>query len=311
MFQKTLNSRIEIDGIGIHSGQDVKVVLHPSFANTGITMRKVSNGNTVGYVKVSPELVKSTFLATVISLPSGDVSTVEHLLSALIGLGVDNVKIDFYNDECPIMDGSAAPFVAKILEAGIKTLAHPKKYLKIVKPFNIVDGDKYIEIIPSRFFKVTTEIEYPHPMIGRSKVSVNIQPESYIKTVSPARTFGFKSDADKLLSMGLSRGASLQNTVVFDDTGLLNEEGLRFDEEPVMHKLLDIVGDIALIGMPIMGHVRAYKSGHSINNILARRIISDSSVAEVIHVDIMPQTVAAPSMAPLPVLGNLSVGSAS
>ncbi len=308
MFQKTINKSITIDGIGIHSGQAVKVVLHPDFANTGISMRKVTGDNAQAYVKASPELVKSTFLATIIGLPSGDVSTVEHLMSALVGLGIDNVKIDFHNDECPIMDGSALPFVEKILEAGINQLAHPKKFLKIVKPFNIVDGDKYIEVIPSRFFKVTTEIEYPHPMIRRSKASVNVQPESYMETVCQARTFGFKSDADKLLSMGLSKGASLQNTVVFDDSGLLNEEGLRSEDEPVMHKLLDIIGDVALIGMPIMGHIRAYKSGHSINNMLARRIATDSSVAELIDVNIIPD---ANEEIVLPVFQNFSLGNAS
>jgi UDP-3-O-[3-hydroxymyristoyl] N-acetylglucosamine deacetylase len=282
MFQTTLFDAINFEGIGLHSGEPVQVTIHPSYADTGIMFRRADiEGST--YTKADPYSVTSTQLATSIDCGKGNISTIEHLMGALYGLGVDNALVDVYGAEVPIFDGSAYPFVEMIKNAGIKELNIKRKYLKFKKRVILEHGDKWIEIIPSRFFKVTFGISFDDSFVQEQKAFFNFSEDVFESEVSKARTFGFKKDVEALHAMGLAKGGSLENAVVVDENGILNEEGLRFDDEFVRHKVLDLLGDISLIGYRFYGHIRAYKSGHMLNNQFARKLLESEHCYSIIE----------------------------
>ncbi|NRA02692.1 MAG: UDP-3-O-acyl-N-acetylglucosamine deacetylase [Myxococcales bacterium] len=270
--EHTLASRVGCTGIGLHSGKPVELTLRPAAAGTGILFERTDLASRIRFPARS-EWVVDTLLATTLGTRDAQLSTVEHLLAALRSLGVDNCTVEVAGPELPVMDGSAAPFVYLIQEAGLLPQRRMRRRLVIRRPIEIRDRDRYVRIVPSREFKVTIEIEYSHPAIGRSQLeSVRIRPEQFVREIAPARTFGFLKEVQGLQSLGRALGGSLQNAVVLDDRGVLNREGLRFPDEFVRHKLLDLIGDLALLGLPIQGHVKASKTGHALNQALVAEI---------------------------------------
>jgi len=211
------------------------------------------------------------------------ISTVEHLLAALAAYGIDNLHIDIDGPEVPVMDGSAAPFVSLIDSAGRRKLSKSRIYLAIRRPLAVTDGEKRVNIIPSRFFRMTYDIAFEHPCISMQQRSVKVSPESFRRELAPSRTFGFLQDVEKLKAAGLARGGSLDNAIVIDEQRILNPEGLRFPDEFVRHKILDAIGDLSLVGYPILGHVRAYKAGHEINRQLVQKILDNPHCWQLIE----------------------------
>lgn len=272
MKQTTIGRIVSLRGIGLHSGQDVTMRVLPAFPDTGIRILKTDTRG-LKDVQVSAYNVTSTELAT--SLGEGDsaVKTIEHLMSAFYGIGIDNALVEVEGPEIPIMDGSAKPITQMLIDAGIKCLAKPRKYLKINKKVRLEYNEKWIEIIPSRFFKVTLAIDFENSFIGQQKCFVKITPESYLNEISGARTFGFKNEVERLIQMGYAKGGSLENAVIVSEDGVLNEGGLRYEDEFVRHKILDLIGDISLVGYRILGHIRGYKTGHHLNNLFARELL--------------------------------------
>ncbi|MDK2792829.1 MAG: UDP-3-O-[3-hydroxymyristoyl] N-acetylglucosamine deacetylase [Deferribacteres bacterium] len=282
MKQTTIKKDILFEGVGLHTGSNIKVKISPAFPDTGIRFMRVDVKNSES-VAVSPYSVITTQLATGIKCGDFPISTIEHLMSALYGLGVDNALIEVDGPEIPILDGSSKPIVEMILDAGIKELGKNKKFLKVNRRIRVDLQDKWIEIIPSRFFKITFGIDFNHPLLSVQKKFVNVTAESYVNDIARARTFGFKNEVESLWKMGLAKGGSLENAVVIGEEGVLNPEGLRFEDEFVRHKILDLVGDISLIGYPILGHIRAYRSGHQLNNQFARALIESTDCYSLVE----------------------------
>ena len=272
--QTTIARPTAISGIGLHTGQRINMTLRPAEAGTGIIFHRSIDGHTVSIEATSANVV-DTRMATVLGKGDAKVSTVEHFLAALAAYGVDNLHIDIDGPEVPIMDGSAAPFASIIEEAGQRRLAKSRKFLAIRRPVTVIDGEKRVTIIPSRFFRVTFDIAFQHPCIALQQRSVKVSAESFRRDLAPARTFGFLKDVEMLKAAGLARGGSLENAIVVDDERILNPEGLRFQDEFVRHKILDSVGDLSLVGYPILGHVRAFKAGHDINHHLVEKILDN------------------------------------
>lgn len=271
MNQTTLKKTLTIEGIGLHSGQTMTMSIHPTFADSGICFRRSDTDSE--YTRVSPYTVTSTMLATTIRCGEQTISTIEHVMSALYGLGIDNAMIEVSGPEVPILDGSSIPLVVKLLECGIKELSKPVKFLKITKKVRLEKDGKWVEIIPSRFFKITFDIDFEAESIGQQRAYFEVNPETYAVDIASARTFGFKREVESLWQMGLAKGGSLDNAVVIDGDDIMNPEGLRFKDEFVRHKVLDMIGDVSLMGYRILGHIRAFKSGHQLNNIFARQIL--------------------------------------
>jgi UDP-3-O-[3-hydroxymyristoyl] N-acetylglucosamine deacetylase len=266
--QITLRAAVTLEGIGVHSGDEVRVVLHPAEANHGIVfLRTGLPGGRERLIDARHLTVTATELCTVIGdRDSGAVATVEHLMSALYGLGVDNVLVEIDGPEMPILDGSAGPFVAAMEEVGLVAASAPRKYLKIFKTIRVAQGRAFAELRPNeRSFRVDVEIDFDNPAIGRQRRAVEVTPTSYRQEVSRARTFGFMRDVERLWKAGFALGASLENTVAIGDDTVVNPEGLRYADEFVRHKLLDAVGDLALSGHPILGSFRSYCGGHRLN----------------------------------------------
>jgi UDP-3-O-[3-hydroxymyristoyl] N-acetylglucosamine deacetylase len=281
MRQRTLKNKIEMEGIGLHSGETMKITIHPAYPDTGVCFRR--SDVECDYVKVSPYTVSSTQLATTIMCGKHPISTIEHLMSALYGLGIDNAKIEVSGPEVPVLDGSAKPYVEQIVAAGISEQAKARKFIKFKKRIRLEKDGKWIEIIPSRFFKVTFDIDFDNESIGQQKTFVNVTPDSFMKEIASARTFGFRQDVESLWKMGLAKGGSLDNAVVIDGDEVMNPEGLRYRDEFVRHKALDLIGDISLIGFPIFGHIRAYKAGHELNNLFARTLIESVNFYSIVE----------------------------
>ena len=270
--QTTIARSTAISGIGLHTGQRINMTLRPADAGVGIVFHRQIGDRKVSIEATSANVV-DTRLATVIGQGDARVSTVEHLLASLAAYGVDNLHIDIDGPEVPIMDGSAAPFVSVLEEAGLKRHTVSRKFLAIRKPVSVIDGEKRATIIPSRFFRITFDIAFQHPCIALQQRSVKVTTAGFRKELAPARTFGFLKDVESLKAAGLAQGGSLENAIVVDDEKILNPEGLRFHDEFVRHKILDAIGDLSLIGYPILGHVRAFKAGHDINHQLVEKII--------------------------------------
>ncbi len=252
-------------GIGVHSGAEVSLILHPAEANTGYNFY-VQGGRQFGRIPGDFRAVSNLTLCTVLSGSDGvSVATVEHLLAALRGLGVDNVDIELDGNEVPVMDGSAEPFVDAIEEAGLRDLEEPRRFIKVLRPIRVQDGDSIGEIFPYNGFRLDIEIDFNSEFIGRQRLDIEITPAGF-KKIHRARTFGFMKDVKQLWAAGRALGSSLENTVAIGDGRILNPEGLRYPDEFVRHKTLDAVGDLALAGAPILGQYRSYRGGHRLNS---------------------------------------------
>jgi UDP-3-O-[3-hydroxymyristoyl] N-acetylglucosamine deacetylase len=273
IFQCTIAHPIQISGIGLHSGQPINMTLRPADAGTGIVFHRSEGERTVAIEAISRNVV-DTRLATVLGKNNLSVSTVEHLLAALAALGIDNLNVDIDGPEVPIMDGSAAPFVERLQQAGLRSLPRSRKYLAIRKPVTLVDGEKRVTLIPSRFFRITYDIAFDHPSISLQHRTVKVVPETFQKDIAAARTFGFLQEVEYLKANGLARGGSMENAIVIGDKNILNPEGLRFQDEFVRHKILDAVGDFSLLGYPLLGHIKAFKAGHEINHMMVEKVLS-------------------------------------
>ena len=266
--QRTLKNEIRATGVGLHTGQKIYLTLRPAPVNAGIVFRRVDLSPIVE-IAAKAENVGDTMLSTTLVSPEGvRVSTVEHLLSAMAGLGIDNAVVEVSADEVPIMDGSAGPFVFLIQSAGIQEQHATKKFIRIIKEVRVDDGDKHATFVPFDGFKVTFGIDFDHPVFKDRKLesSVDFSSTSFVKEVSRARTFGFMHEIEYLRSKGLAKGGSLDNAIVVDKYRILNEDGLRYEDEFVKHKILDAIGDLYLLGTSLIGEFRAYKSGHGLNN---------------------------------------------
>ena len=270
--QTTIARPTAISGIGLHTGQRINMTLRPAEAGVGIVFHRKVDDHTVSITATAANVV-DTRMATVLGKGDIRISTVEHLLSALSAYSVDNLHIDIDGPEVPIMDGSAAPFASIIEEAGQHRHPQSRKFLSIRKQVSVIDGEKRVSIIPSRFFRITFDIAFQHPCIALQQRSVKVTAAGFRRELAPARTFGFLRDVEMLKAAGLARGGSLDNAIVVDDERILNPEGLRFQDEFVRHKILDAIGDFSLIGYPILGHIRAFKAGHDINHQLVQKII--------------------------------------
>lgn len=271
--QQTIRNKITFTGIGLHSGKETLVTLRPAEPGNGIVFHRIDLPRPVS-IEAIAENVVSTRLSTTIGREGAGVATIEHLMAALFSCGIDNVNVDVNGPEVPIMDGSAAPFVDAIRKAGIMVQSKPRRYLVVKKSVTIRDGDKRITIVPSRHFRISFDLRFNHPAVAWQFRTMRFDPECFADDFCPARTFGFVAEMDALRSNGLALGASLANAVGIDDVGIVNGEGLRFADEFVRHKILDCVGDLALSGMQIIGHVKATKSGHELNRRLITELLS-------------------------------------
>ena len=281
--QRTLKSLISASGVGLHTGKKVRMALRPAPVGTGIVFRRVDLTAPVD-IPARAESVGETRLSSCLVRGEVKIYTVEHLMSALGGLGVDNVFIDLDGPEVPIMDGSAAPFALLLQQAGIEQQGAPKKFLRIMKRIEVKDGDKWARLEPHEGYRLSFSIDFRHPVIERSTQSVTLDfgETSYLKEIARARTFGFMHDMEDLRENGLALGGGLDNAVVLDEYRVLNAEGLRFADEFIRHKLLDAVGDLYLLGGPLLGAFSAHKSGHALNNRLLRAILADASALETV-----------------------------
>ena len=281
--QRTLKNIIRATGVGLHSGEKVYLTLKPAPVDTGIVFVR-ADLDPVVHIAARAENVGDTTLST--TLVSGDVKvdTVEHLLSAMAGLGIDNAYVELSASEVPIMDGSAGPFVFLIQSAGLEEQDAPKKFIRILREVTVEEGGKRATFVPFEGFKVSFEIDFDHPVFRdrTQSASVDFSSTSFVKEVSRARTFGFMSDIEYLRKHNLALGGSVENAIVVDKDGVLNEDGLRYEDEFVKHKILDAIGDLYLLGNSLIGEFRGFKSGHALNNRLLRALIADTDAWEVV-----------------------------
>ena len=282
--QRTLKNMIRATGVGLHTGRKVELTLRPAAANTGIVFRRVDLPQ-VAEIPANPFSVTDTRLCSALEANGGKVMTVEHLLAALAGLGIDNVHIDLDSAEVPIMDGSAGPFVFLIQSAGVEEQNAPKKFIRVLKQVEVADGDKWVRIEPYNGFRVTLTVDFNHPAFDGQDgqaVTVDFADTSFVREISRARTFGFMHEVEALRSNGLALGGSLDNAVVMDEFRVLNTDGLRYDNELVKHKALDAIGDLYLLGHPLIGAFHGHKSGHALNNRLCRALLQDQTAWEYV-----------------------------
>src|SRR5438477_7534288 len=294
--QRTLKTLVSAAGVGLHTGQKVRLTLRPAPAETGSVFRRIDLPSPVD-IAARPEAVGETRLSSCLVRDGVKIYTVEHLMSALGGLGVDNVYVDLDASELPIMDGSASPFVLLIQQAGIVEQAAPKRFLRVLRTVEVKEGDKWARLEPFDGYKLSFSIEFRHPVIERStqEVEVNFAETSYLKEIARARTFGFMHEVEDLRDSGLALGGGLDNAVVLDEYRVLNAEGLRFADEFLLHKLLDAMGHLYLLGHPLLGALSAHKSGHALNNRLLRALLADSTALETVvfeRADQVPAAVA-------------------
>lgn len=287
MRQRTLKQVIEATGIGLHSGNKVQLVLRPAPVNTGIVFRRTDLDPVVD-IPAQAELVRETTLCTALVTDDGvRLSTVEHLMAALAGMGIDNVFVEVDAAEIPIMDGSSLPFVYLLQQAGVEEQQAAKRFIRIKQPIRIEDGDKWAELSPYNGFRIDFAIDFAHPAIDadtQHKV-LDLSACSFVQEISRARTFGFMRDIEYLQANNLALGGSLDNAIVLDDYKILNDDGLRYNDEFVKHKILDAIGDLYMAGHSIVGEVKAYKSGHALNNMLVRAMLQQPEAWELVSFD--------------------------
>ncbi len=283
IIQRTLKNIIRATGVGLHTGKKVYLTLKPAVEDTGIVFVRTDLDPAVE-VPARPENVSDTRLSTTLERDGVKISTVEHLMSAFAGLGIDNAYVELSAPEVPIMDGSAGPFVFLLQSAGIHEQKKLKKFIRIKKPCVVEEDDKWAKFEPFNGFKVTFAIDFDHPILKSSTqtASVDFSTTSFVKEVSRARTFGFMDDLEALRNAGLAQGGSFDNAIVMDSYHILNDDGLRYEDEFVKHKVLDAIGDLYLLGHPLIGEFSAHKSGHALNNCLLRKLINDQSAWELV-----------------------------
>ena len=281
--QRTLRGTIRATGIGLHSGQKVFMSLLPAGADTGIVFRRMDLSPPVE-IRAQAEIIGATDMASTLVQGTVRIATIEHLMSALAGLGIDNAIVELSAGEVPIMDGSAAPFVFLIQSAGIQELSAPKRFVRIRHPVQVQEGDKYARLEPYDGFRLTFGIEFQHPVFktSRQTATVDFSSTNFVREVSRARTFGFMQDVETLRAKNLALGGTLDNAVVLDQFNVMNQEGLRYEDEFVRHKILDAIGDLYLMGHSLIGAYTAHKSGHALNNRLLRALIADRAAWEVV-----------------------------
>lgn len=279
--QRTLRNSIRATGVGLHTGKKVLMTVRPGAANAGIVFIRTDLPQSQD-IPARAENVGETTLGTTLIQGAAKVSTVEHLLSAFAGLGIDNARVEVNAPEVPIMDGSAGPFVFLLQSAGIEEQNAPKRFIRVLKPLRVDDGDKWAKFEPFEGFKVNFEIEFDHPVFKRrvQRATMDFSTTSFLKEISRARTFGFMRDLETLRSRNLALGGTLDNAIVLDDAGVLNEDGLRYEDEFVKHKILDAIGDLYLLGHSLIGEFSGHKSGHGLNNRLLRTLLADRSAWE-------------------------------
>jgi len=284
--QRTLRNAIKATGVGLHTGEKVYLTLCPAPINAGIVFRRVDLDPVVE-IPARAENVRETTLSTTLIANGEKVSTVEHLLAAMAGLGIDNAFVDVSASEVPIMDGSAGPFVFLIQSAGIEEQNAAKKFIRIKRPVTVEDGDKTASFLPFDGFKVSFSIDFDHPVFRERSphAEIDFSSTSFVKEVSRARTFGFMHEIEYLRSQGLARGGSVDNAIVVDEYRILNQDGLRYDDEFVKHKILDAIGDLYLLGYGVIGESRAHKSGHALNNAVLRALIAQPDAWEMVTFD--------------------------
>jgi UDP-3-O-[3-hydroxymyristoyl] N-acetylglucosamine deacetylase len=284
--QRTLKNTIRATGVGLHTGNKIYLTLHPAPIDSGISFRRVDLDEQV-IIKATPENVGETTLSTTLVQGDTKISTIEHLLSAFAGLGIDNAIIDVSSAEIPIMDGSASPFVFLLQSAGFQEQDSPKRFIKIKKPIKITDGDRWASFVPFDGFKVTFTIDFEHPAFKDNvkTATMDFSSTTFVKEVSRARTFGFMKDIEMLRENNLALGGSLDNAIVVDETKVINEDGLRYADEFVKHKILDAIGDLYLLGHSLIGEYTGYKSGHGLNNRLLRALMQEPDAWELVSFD--------------------------
>ncbi len=280
--QRTLKTVMQATGVGLHSGEKVYLTLRPAAIDSGIVFRRVDLVNSPD-IRAEAHAVHDTRLSTCLEAGGARVATVEHLMSALSGLGIDNAIVELSSPELPIMDGSAGTFIFLLQSAGIIEQAAAKKFIRIKKTVEVKDGDKWVRFEPYNGYKLSFTINFAHPVFANTKqnVVVDLGTHSYIKEVSRARTFGFMQDVEYMRAQGLALGGNLDNAIVMDEYRVINPDGLRFEDEFVKHKVLDAIGDLYLLGHPLIGAFYGYKSGHALNNALCRALLADETAWEM------------------------------
>lgn len=284
--QRTLKTIVRATGVGLHTGRKVYLTLRPAAPDTGIVFRRVDLAEPVD-IKAKATLIGDTRLSSCLEVNGVRVSTVEHLMSAFAGLGVDNAYVDLTAEEVPIMDGSSSPFVFLIQSAGLEEQNAQKRFMRVKKPIQVVDGDKWARFEPYEGFRMDFSIDFNHPVMQKAaqRVSIDFATTSYVKDIARARTFGFMQEVEYLRTQGLGLGGSLDNAIVVDEFNVLNPDGLRYDDEFVKHKALDAIGDLYLLGHPLLGAFSAHKSGHALNNRLARELLGQPDAWELVSFD--------------------------
>ena len=292
--QRTLRRSVSCTGIGLHSGNKVTLSLKPAPADYGIRFQR----SDLGGLEIPATVTHLGGIAyqTGLTREAVSVETVEHLLAALTALGIDNAIVELNHPEVPIMDGSAAPFVHLILnEAGVKRLQAPRRYLKVLRPISLAQGDKRIALYPSEQLKVTYSISFDHPLLRHQSRTMKITEETFVEEIAPARTFGFLKEVEMLRQRGLALGGSLDNAIVLGETGVLNP--LRFDDEFVRHKILDVIGDLTLVGHPVIGHLVAHRGGHALHAAFAAKILEERDAWRIVEAPAVPDAQPVPSLA--------------
>lgn len=279
-YETSVRRPVEITGVGLHSGAAVRMRIAPAPAGTGIAFVRTDLNDF--RVPASWQYVARVSYATSLMRNSVLISTTEHLLSVFYSMGIDNAIVELDNLEVPILDGSGAPFIELLREAGVEYTRRQRRYLRIIKPVRVETNGKSVAILPSDRFELSCHVFYDHPQVGEQQLDLEVTPETYAREIAPARTFGFEYELDSMRDMGLIRGASINNAVCFTRTAVANPGGLRFIDEPCRHKALDLIGDLALIGRPLLGQLVAEKAGHAMHVQLVNRIMSDSSLYEIV-----------------------------
>jgi UDP-3-O-[3-hydroxymyristoyl] N-acetylglucosamine deacetylase len=282
-FETTIGRPVETSGVGLHSGVAVKMRIVPAPPATGIVFRRTDLD---GFeIPASWQHVEKVSYATSLMRQGVLISTTEHLLSVFYSVGIDNAYVEIDNLEVPILDGSGLPFVELIRQAGLRRSRRHRRYLRILKPVRLEGNGKRVEILPSDRFRLTCRVFFPHPLVGEQSLDLDVTPAAYTEHIAGARTFGFEQELGQMRNMGLIRGATLDSAVCFAPNGVMNPGGLRFPDEPCRHKALDLIGDLALIGRPLMGHVVAERAGHAMHVALVARLMSDPTLYEVVTLD--------------------------